>query len=374
MPRAKKNTEPNSLPKVKTVNGNTAETQITETLTSAINNETYETEVTETQANKIPNSEAQISENQTSSLAEQSEKSFSHRSHSLKRLIYIFNEKGGVGKTTFARGLLNLYHKYNISCLVFDADDRAPQLHRFFNNKIGKEVKKINVFKIGNYDDLLNDLEKDTNVILVDLPGTVGAAFEEMQKELGLFGQAKKLGYQITIVVVMSRTKDCLAALEQLMKYCDGQNQQVDWVVVFNEFFGERSKFTRWDKNAQLKESFFQHKGIEVTMPDLYEELYDLIDEKNLTFSEAAECQELTLSNRSRAFRWLNQFEQNAQVASVYLGLDLAKSPDNIPTAISSGDGKAIATESTLPELTTSHPAPQANAETLAQSELETSI
>lgn len=240
-----------------------------------------------------------------------------------KRMVYTFNEKGGVGKTTCARGLLEIYRKLNINCLAFDADERSAQLHRYYNTD-AIPVKKINIFKIGEYDALLNDLhDEEPDVVLVDLPGTSGEAFEQMEKELALFEQARILEYRITMVVVMSRTKDSVDALEKLMEYCNERQHDIDYVAVLNLFFGEEKKFTRWT-NSELKKTFEKQGGIQIKMPELYEEMYDFIDRENLTFGQAADSSKTTFTNRSRAFRWLEEFEKELKKASGFLGLEFA--------------------------------------------------
>jgi len=245
-----------------------------------------------------------------------------------KRMVYTFNEKGGVGKTTCARGLLEIYRKLNINCLAFDADERSAQLHRYYNTNV-HPVKKINIFKIGEYDALLNDLhDEEPDVVLVDLPGTSGEAFEQMERELALFEQAKILKYRITMVVVMSRTKDSVDALEKLMEYCKERQHDIDYVAVLNLFFGEDKKFTRWT-NSELKKTFESEGGIQIRMPELYEEMYDFIDRENLTFSEAADSTNTTFTNRSRVFRWLEEFEKELKKASSFLGLEFAAKPTN---------------------------------------------
>lgn len=251
-----------------------------------------------------------------------------------KRMVYTFNEKGGVGKTTCARGLLEIYRKLNINCLAFDADERSAQLHRYYNNDV-HPVKKINIFKIGEYDALLNDLhDEEPDVVLVDLPGTSGEAFEQMERELALFEQAKILKYRITMVVVMSRTKDSVDALEKLMEYCSERQHDIDYIAVLNLFFGEDKKFTRWT-NSELKKKFESAGGIQIRMPELYEEMYDFIDRENLMFSEAANSNNTTFTNRSRVFRWLEEFEKELKKASSFLGLEFATKPTNEVSAIS---------------------------------------
>ena len=47
---------------------------------------------------------------------------------SQRRLVIVTGDKGGVGKSTFARGLLQLYINKDIKCLTYEADQRNPQL------------------------------------------------------------------------------------------------------------------------------------------------------------------------------------------------------------------------------------------------------
>lgn len=240
-----------------------------------------------------------------------------------KRIVYTFNEKGGVGKTTCARGLLEVYRRLNINYQAFDADLRSAQLHRYYDSD-SQPVQKINIFKIGEYDALLDELyAKKPDVVLVDLPGTSGEAFEQMEQELALFDQAKLLGYGITMMVVMSRTKDSIDALQQLMNYCHNKKREINYLAVLNLFFGSKEKFSRW-QNSDTKKVFESKGGVEITMPEMYEEMYDFIDQRSLTFREAANCQDATFTNRSRAVRWLEEFEKELKKASNILGLGFA--------------------------------------------------
>jgi hypothetical protein len=102
------------------------------------------------------------------------------------------------------------------------------------------------------------------------------------------------------------------------MAFCD---DRVDYVVVKNLHFGEADKFKRFDQ-SKAKAQFLALGGIEMTMPDLFDDTYDVIDEKDLTFRQAVgEQSPLSRANRSRVHQWLKTMEVAIRQAGSYLGM-----------------------------------------------------
>lgn len=241
----------------------------------------------------------------------------SSRSQHQKRLILITGNKGGTGKSSFARGLLDVYHHLNIACSAYDSDTQNPQLFRHYNKTIG--ISRINIALRGGADVLLDDLEQQKPAIaLVDLPAGAGDSFERYEQDVQLISSASELGYRLTIVSVMSRVKDSVNALRLLMEFC---SDRVDYVAVKNLHFGEAEKFKRFDQ-SRAKEQFLASGGIEIVMPDLFDDTYDLIDEKDFTFREAVGAtSSLSRANRSRVHQWLKTMELEIFKAGQYFGV-----------------------------------------------------
>lgn len=69
---------------------------------------------------------------------------------SRKRLVIVTGDKGGVGKSTFARGLVQTYLDKGQSFLGFDADSSNSQLLRFYGQHC--HIEPLDIFKTGNID------------------------------------------------------------------------------------------------------------------------------------------------------------------------------------------------------------------------------
>ncbi len=239
-----------------------------------------------------------------------------------KRVVIITGDKGGVGKSTFARGLLQLYINRGLNCLAYDSDKSNSQLYRHYNSA-GSGVNLIDIFTRGGADDLMIDLDsKRPRLALVDLPAQARTFFEDFEKDLGVFDAVKSLGYQITMVSVVSRVKDSVNVLRLLFDYC---GHQTNYVVVKNLFHtaGDETKFECYD-DSETRKSVLESGGVEILMPDLFYKAYDFIDRKNMSFGEVLTTNdpEVNIAIRSRIAAWMKTFEENALLASALLGLE----------------------------------------------------
>lgn len=244
-----------------------------------------------------------------------------------KRLVIVVGDKGGVGKTTFSRGLLQLYINKNIPCIAYDADSRNPQLQRYYKGYHEGIVRFVDFFARGAADDLLIDLEQENfPVYLLDLPAQSGGFFESYVKELNFFKILEsEINCKVTMVSVISRVLDSVNLLEYLYNYC---HEQVDYVVVKNLFHGAEEKFERYDDSLLRKQ--MQEKGlVETSMPDLFYKPYDFLDRHSLTFNQALNHKESNIVIKARITAWLADFEQKMQPGVNLLGLNLPPTPDH---------------------------------------------
>lgn len=244
-----------------------------------------------------------------------------------KRLVIVTGDKGGVGKSTFARGLLQLYIDKNLWCLGYDADQRNNQLYRHYNKYPGL-VRFLDVFERGKTDKLLNDLEADYYpLVLIDMPAQSGGVFEKFVKELSVFDMlASELGYRVTMVSVINRLRDSVNILNALYERCS--QDKVDYVVVKNLFFGDEDKFGRYN-NSSIRKTLLEKGLIELSMPDLMDDSYDFVDYNNLTFKQAT-LKEVgaQIATRARVKSWLDDFGQKIQPAHDLLGFNCERLPD----------------------------------------------
>lgn len=235
-----------------------------------------------------------------------------------RRLILVTGDKGGTGKSITSRILLDIYRNKGKNCLAYDCDQSNPQLARHYG-KVGSGVMGLKLNERGGADALQDDLEKSSpDISLVDLPAGAAEYFEGIAKDIRLFHNAQQFGYRITMVSVLGRVKDSVNQLKRLVNFCQ---ERVDYVVAKNLYWGAEEKFTRYN-DSKTRNAIKELGGLEICIPELYDDIFDIIDNNDLTFREALESDLFTISNKSRIFGWLEECEAQVAKASVQLGLD----------------------------------------------------
>ncbi len=232
----------------------------------------------------------------------------------MKRLILVHGDKGGIGKSTASRGLLDWSIREGKNYTAFDSDQRNPHLYRYYNRV--HNVKKIDVKSQGGIDPVFNELSSGNQNVLVDLPAGVGASFDSILVEVDLNDALTELEARLTLVLVISRLKDSVDMIETTLDVF--KKVPADFVIIKNLYFGEEDKFTRYDLSKVRKDAS-QRGAAEVIMPDLSDKVYDTLDGRNLPFMTAVEDSELEFATRQRVKTWVKRFDSELVKAKKYL-------------------------------------------------------
>jgi hypothetical protein len=221
----------------------------------------------------------------------------SKNSPTLKRLIFVGGDKGGVGKSAVARLLLDIYRSASVPCVAIDSDTSNS----------------------GEADDFIDNLGSNQSLILVDLPARSKDSFARFVHELDLLNFSLESGYRITIVHVLGKTRNSLAALKQVSDLC---KNSVDYVLVRNLCFGEPDTFFRFNE-SKTREELKGLKAIEVNMKEMFYRSWDVIEDRDLAFCLAAQAPSdvLTRTARSRAYSWRADMIDEFTKAAEYLGI-----------------------------------------------------
>ncbi|MBE9063455.1 chromosome partitioning protein ParA [cf. Phormidesmis sp. LEGE 11477] len=235
------------------------------------------------------------------------------------RLICVLGDKGGTGKTTFARGFNDLLVTKQVNSAAFDGDRKNAQLHRHYKNT-GSGVRRVDVTQRDGGDEIINEMAAfKTPLVLVDLPGGPGNFLTMLEEEIGFLSAVTELGYQMTVVSVLSRTKDAVNQLKETLDLTEGYG--VNYVVVKNLFYGAANKFRSFDK-SKTKQRLLDKGGVIIEMRELYEDAYDYVDEGDLTFFEATVAKDKShYANARKVKQWRNHFEQQITLTNGLLGL-----------------------------------------------------
>ncbi|MEO0967544.1 MAG: hypothetical protein AAFX80_04190 [Cyanobacteria bacterium J06639_18] len=234
------------------------------------------------------------------------------------RVIVITGDKGGTGKSVFARILLDVYRHRNIDCIAYECDQSNPQLYRYYN-KVKPGVNTLSINSTGGFDILINNIKQyKPSISLLDLPAGAAEHFERLTKDIRLFQNSEKCNYKITTISVLGRITDSVIQLKRLMDFC-GDN--VNHIVVRNLYWGSVESFIRYN-NSKVRQDLIKSGVIELTLPELFDDLFDILDYQSLTFREALKDDVLDLAHQSRLFNWVDEIEEEFNKAADLLGLD----------------------------------------------------
>ncbi|MBD0390222.1 MAG: hypothetical protein ICV54_27910 [Nostoc sp. C3-bin3] len=254
----------------------------------------------------------------------------------LRRLVIVTGDKGGVGKSTFARGLAQTYIDNAVKFVGLDADNSNPHLIRFYETSANIQRLDIsNSDKLDEFVDNLKELvypkskesgknQEEKSLILLETPSQFLPTLKILITEMGFLDVVNnKCKMQVTIVVVISTIIDCITQLLELYSFC---GDRVDYVIVKNSFYGETEQFVFYENSQKVKEMEQQvkatgHDFTSINMPKLAKKSYDYLDVKNLTFRQGLEQDEYP-SVFGRVLSWLNNFKGQIKQKKDLFGIE----------------------------------------------------
>jgi len=267
-----------------------------------------------------------------------------------RNAIFLISEKGGVGKSTLAKAILD--HLRRIAPQGSDAPDNVfaadlqPKVNQLANCYGIKSERDGRLA----YDPSLNDLDVFGGVIsasleseaginaiggsldsqadhmLFDLPGGKSEGLADVFGRLSTFiEEVRGAGYRVVAVIALSYLKTSASEIEEVMRVWGGD---VHYVAALNLGLADRSDFIFFD-GARANEMGFPAKriaqagGIVVEMSPLQHATYAELDADEVPFSRAATDASLYQRvTRVRVTNWLE--EMDSEIAKMAL-IDYSK-------------------------------------------------
>ncbi|PSB02790.1 hypothetical protein [Merismopedia glauca] len=232
----------------------------------------------------------------------------------MSNLIFVTGNKGGIGKSTLARGLIDRYLAQNIPLSVYDGDTEIGSLHRFCHKVT--PVHRIDMHGSNPLDKLMIDLDtSQPSPVVVDLAAGIGTVFSIATAELGFFDWLRTTRYQVSMFSVISNLIDSVVILKKLLESLEQQKvSSIHHVVVKNLHFGDPESFDTYDRSSTRK-ILLELGGKEIFLPKLNDLTCQTVDFKNLSFSQAVTDTSIGLPHRLRISTWLSNL--NAELDQV---------------------------------------------------------
>ncbi len=259
-----------------------------------------------------------------------------------KRLILVSGQKGGVGKSTFCRILLDSLRRRGRSVAAFDGDGAVGHLLQYYGIKQnGKlDLTQPPLVGVSHYDlrdrrgreQLLESLHVDASVLLHDLPAGALSSIEEAvdvtgQSAMALVDAAKQMGYSTTVVIVINTDQ---ASARAVVNTIESFGDKAKYVIVKNLNGCTMDDFIVYDgfENAmggrtggKALQAARHAKAVELIMPEIYRTTAVKIDLWSLKYSDALTDQRMHIQDKMRIGQWVNLLDAEIDKAGKALGV-----------------------------------------------------
>ena len=195
-------------------------------------------------------------------------------------LILVGADKGGVGKTTTSRALLDFLAHKNILTRAFDTENPRGTLRRFYP----AITEIIDLANVADQMKVLDTMESSAvKVTVVDLKaGSLSGALDTFDK-IGVLEAARSGQFNLGLMHVVGPSIASLDEMGEVAKYTKGL-----YYIVARNFINE-TNFFEWDEKTYKKYFAGLSNAREIEIPKLNEMAYEQVDLAGVTFSDFIE-------------------------------------------------------------------------------------
>ncbi|MCP4185259.1 MAG: hypothetical protein GY761_18445 [Hyphomicrobiales bacterium] len=192
-------------------------------------------------------------------------------------LILVGADKGGVGKTTTSRALLDFLARKNILARAFDTENPRGTLKRFFP----RITEIIDLDNVADQMKLLDSIATSAvKVTVVDLKaGNLSMALNIFSR-IGVLDAARAGDFNLALIHVVGPS---IASLDEMGEVA-AFTKDMSYVVAKN--FINEANFFEWDDKTYQKYFAKLSDAKEIEIPKLNEMAYEQVDLAGVTFSD----------------------------------------------------------------------------------------
>jgi hypothetical protein len=258
-----------------------------------------------------------------------------------KQLILVTGQKGGVGKSTFSRILLDHLRSGDKAVAAFDGDGSVGHLLQYYGQKEDGNLKREQDPNtgVGYYDlrnrrereQLMGSLHQNADIIMHDLPGGATSAITEAVDVSGksaeaLVVAAKEMGFSTTIAIVINTDQ---ASARAVISTIRAFGDQANYVIIKNLNACTLEDFIVYDGfedangnniGGTAANAAKEVNATEIMMPEVYRSTAVKIDLWSLPFTEATEDNRMHIQDKTRISQWIELMRTEVNKASDKFG------------------------------------------------------
>lgn len=192
-------------------------------------------------------------------------------------LILVGADKGGTGKTTVSRALIDHLARKNVLTRAFDTENPRGTLKRFYPGI----TEVIDLTNVAHQMKILDTMETaNVPVSLVDLKaGNLSYALDIFEK-IGVLEAARGGSFNLVLVHVIGPSIASLDEIGEIAKYLNG----LEYVLARN--FINETNFFEWDPKTYKRYFGEATHTNEIEIPKLNEMAYEQVDLAGVPFKD----------------------------------------------------------------------------------------
>lgn len=192
-------------------------------------------------------------------------------------LILVGADKGGVGKTTLSRSLLDYFTRHQVATRAFDTEYPRGSLHRFYPAK----TEVIDLTNVAAQMKVLDTMETSgVPVTVLDFKaGNLSYALDLFER-IGVLEAARNGTFNLGLVHVVGPSIASLDEIGEISRYLEG----VQYVLARNSI--NETNFFEWDEATHKKYFSAIPAAQEINVPKLNEMAYEQVDVAGVTFDD----------------------------------------------------------------------------------------
>jgi len=191
-------------------------------------------------------------------------------------LVIVGADKGGVGKTTIARTLLDYMNSANVPARAFDSECPRGTLSRFFP----KQTEIVDVTTAAHQVRMLDTLStSDEKVTVLDVRAGLLSPTLKTLTDVGFFDLVRGGDFHFILFHILGPSVSSMEELDEISRY--GRDQS--YFLVKN-FINEASFFD-WNEHLKKKYVTSSKGAIEINIPKLNEMAYEQAEIAGVPFS-----------------------------------------------------------------------------------------
>ena len=225
----------------------------------------------------------------------------------MNTIHFIGGEKGGVGKSVFARLLSQYFIDNKLPYIGLDADRSHGTLTRSYK----EFTDSIDLDHFESADKIMELVLESQKHLLIDLPTQSERFLDKWIEENDVIGMCEEMEIKINYWYLVDDSNDCVMLVDKFLKK---YNNLLKCIVVKNA--GRGKDFKAIDELILANVSEISNHPSQITLPALHTPTMHKIDKLNFSFWGAANVKEndkehLGLMERQRTKVWIKKsYEQ----------------------------------------------------------------